>query len=100
MTVRNVYTLAKTKLTNISDIKKELLDDLINLIEVAVDVVEVIEMSQVDESELGVYATRIQEMSDKLNELNTLVQTGEEYVGGHFKLKALESKIIKLQAIT
>lgn len=99
MTVRNVYTLAKTKLTNISDIKKELLDDLINLIEVAVDVVEVIEMSQVDESELGVYATRIQEMSDKLNELNTLVQTGEEYVGGHFKLKALESKIIKLQAI-
>lgn len=100
MTARNVRLLQKIEISQLSKVKEELVDSLIDLIETAVDIVAIIEKSLLDDDELQSYYEEIVSINEQLNVLNNVLSEDEERVGGKTRLRVVESKIKQLQVLS
>lgn len=99
ITSRQVQSLKKKQLNKHKQVKRDLVASLDELIEVAVDVIEVINMSQLKEEELQSYLNEIITINDSLMALNQVLIDGEEYHDGKVRIRAVESKIKQIQAM-
>ena len=99
LTTRQVQSLKKKQLAKHKQVKRELVETLDELIEVAVDVIEVINMSVLKEEELQSYLSEIITINSSLMALNQVLIDGEEYHDGKVRIRAVESKIKQLKAM-
>lgn len=99
ITARQVQSLKKKQLNKHKQVKRDLVASLDELIEVAVDVIEVINMSVLKEEELQSYLSEIITINNSLSALNQVLIDGEEYHDGKVRIRAVESKIKQIQAM-
>lgn len=100
ITTRSVYRYQKEDLSIFNGLKEELVDSLVNLVEVAVDVVAIIERSLLSDGELQGYYDEIVSINKQLKVLNDILADGDERVGKRTRLKVVETKIKQLQVLT
>lgn len=99
VTVRQIQSLKKVQIVKHKQVKRDLVESLVELIEVAVDVIEVINMSVLKEEELQSYLNEIVTINNSLSALNQVLVDGEEYRDGKVRIRAVESKIKQLQVL-
>ena len=95
-----VYRYQKEDLSEFEGLKEELVNSLIKLIEIAVDVVAIIERSLLNDNELQGYYDEIVNINKQLKVLNDVLAEGNERVGNRTRLRVVETKIKQLQTIS
>lgn len=99
LTVRHVRTLQKEQFTGFNKAKRELVESLVSLIDIAVDVISMLEVSVLHEEELQSYLNDVLTINNSLSTLNQILSEGTEYANGRVNVRTVESKIKQLKAL-
>ena len=100
LTPRQIQHLKKVKLNSYNKTKKELVGSLVELIEIAVDVIGVIELSILKDEELQAYYEEIITINNSLQALQQVLEDGKEVTNGVTRIQTLESKIKQMQVLS
>ena len=100
LTPRQIQRLKKVKLNSYNKTKKELVGSLVELIEIAVDVIGVIELSILKDEELQAYYEEIITINNSLQALQQVLEDCKEVTNGVTRIQTLESKIKQMQVLS